>query len=35
MAASYVNYLTGNGFIALPIFNDPMDQKAIDTLQEL
>lgn len=35
MAASYVNYLTGNGFIALPIFNDPMDQKAIETLQEL
>ena len=35
MAASYVNYLTGNGFIALPVFNDPMDEKAIQTLQEL
>ena len=35
MAASYVNYLTGNGFIALPVFNDPMDEKAIKTLQEL
>ena len=23
LAASYVNYLTGNGFIALPVFNDP------------
>ena len=35
MAASYVNYLTGNGFIALPVFNDPMDEKAIKLLQEL
>ena len=35
MAASYVNYLTGNGFIALPIFNDPMDEKAIELLQKL
>ena len=35
MAASYVNYLTGNGFIALPVFNDPMDKKAIKLLQEL
>ena len=35
MAASYVNYLTGNGFIALPVFNDPMDEKAIELLQEL
>ena len=35
MAASYVNYLTGNGFIALPVFKDPMDKKAIETLQKL
>lgn len=35
MAASYANYLIGNGFIALPVFNDPMDQKAIDLLAEL
>ena len=35
LAASYVNYLTGNGFIALPIFNDPNDEKAIKQLQEL
>lgn len=35
LAASYVNYYTGNGFIALPIFNDPNDEKAIKLLQEL
>jgi len=35
MAASYVNYYTGNGFIALPVFNDPNDEKAIRKLQEL
>lgn len=35
MAASYANYLTGNGFIALPVFNDPNDEKAIALLQEL
>lgn len=35
LAASYANYYTGNGFIALPIFNDPNDQKAIDLLKEL
>ena len=35
LAASYVNFLTGNGFIALPVFNDPNDQKAIDLLKEL
>ncbi len=35
MAASYVNYLTGNGFIALPVFNDPNDEKAVKLLQEL
>jgi len=35
LAASYVNYYTGNGFIALPVFNDPNDEKAIKLLQEL
>lgn len=35
MAASYVNYYTGNGFIALPIFGDPHDELAIAKLQEL
>lgn len=35
LAASYVNYLTGNGFIALPVFNDPHDKLAIEKLQEL
>ena len=35
MAASYVNYYTGNGFIALPVFKDANDEKAIKLLQEL
>ncbi len=35
MAASYVNYYTGNGFIALPVFNDPNDEKAVKLLEEL
>ena len=35
MAASYVNYYTGNGFLALPVFNDPNDELAIKKLQEL
>ena len=35
LAASYANYYTGNGFVALPVFNDPNDQKAIDKLKEL
>ncbi len=35
MAGSYVNYYTGNGFIALPIFGDPNDEKAVKLLQEL
>lgn len=35
MAASYVNYYTGNGFIALPVFGDPHDELTIKTLQEL
>ena len=35
LAASYVNYYTGNGFVALPVFNDPNDEKAIALLKEL
>ena len=35
LAASYANYYTGNGFVALPVFNDPNDQKAIDLLTRL
>lgn len=35
LAASYVNYYTGNGFVAVPVFNDPNDEKAIKLLQEL
>ena len=35
LAASYVNYYAGNGFIALPVFKDANDEKAIKLLQEL
>ena len=35
LAASYVNYYTGNGFIAMPVFNDPNDKKAVDLLKKL
>jgi len=35
MAASYVNYYTGNGFIALPVFNDKNDDNAIEILKKL
>lgn len=35
MAGSYVNYYTGNGFIALPVFGDPNDQKAVRLLKKL
>jgi len=35
MAASYVNYYTGNGFVALPVFGDPMDENAIRVLSAL
>lgn len=35
LAASYVNYYTGNGFIAVPVFNDPKDEDAIKLLQKL
>ena len=35
LAASYVNYYTGNGFIAVPVFNDPKDQDAVNLLHKL
>ena len=35
LAASYVNYYTANGGIVFPIFNDPNDEKARETLQSL
>lgn len=35
LPASYVNYYNCNGAIILPVFDDPHDQAAIDTLQEL
>ena len=35
LAASYVNYYTGNGFIAVPVFNDPKDKDAVNLLQKL
>ena len=35
LAASYVNYYTGNGFVAVPVFNDPHDELAVKKLQEL
>lgn len=35
MAASYVNYYTGNGFIAVPAFGDPHDKLAVELLQKL
>lgn len=33
MAASYVNYYTANGGIVFPMFGDPNDEKARETLQ--
>lgn len=35
LAASYVNYYMANGGIVFPIFNDPNDEKARETLQSL
>ena len=35
LPASYLNYYNCNGAIILPMFNDPHDQEAIDTLQRL
>lgn len=34
LAASYVNYYTANGGIVYPLFNDPNDKKAKETLQK-
>lgn len=35
LPASYINYYNCNGAIILPVFNDPHDQAAIDTLKQL
>lgn len=35
LAASYANFYIANGGIVMPLFNDPNDQKAIDTLQSV
>ena len=35
LAASYVNYYVGNGFVAMPTFDDPADKKAIKLLKQL
>ena len=35
LAASYVNYYTANGGVIYPLFDDPMDEKAKETLQKL
>lgn len=33
LAASYANFYIANGGVVLPLFNDPNDEKAIDTLK--
>lgn len=35
LAASYANYYTANGGVIVPLFDDPMDEKAVHTLQTL
>lgn len=35
LPASYVNFLFVNGGIILPVFNDPMDAQAIQTIQAI
>ena len=35
LAASYANFYIANGGIVLPLFDDPNDSKAIDTLQSV
>ncbi|MDR2538388.1 MAG: agmatine deiminase [Bifidobacteriaceae bacterium] len=35
LAASYANFYIGNKIIALPVFNDPKDQDAIELLTKL
>jgi agmatine deiminase len=35
MAASYINFYLCNGGAIVPVFNDPHDKEALDTLQKL
>ncbi|PWF99844.1 agmatine deiminase [Levilactobacillus bambusae] len=35
LAASYVNYYTANGGVVYPLFGDPSDEKAQETLERL
>jgi len=35
LPASYANFYIGNGFVAVPTFNDPNDRVALNTLAEL
>jgi len=35
LPASYANFYIGNGFVAVPTFNDPNDRIALATLAEL
>ena len=35
LPASYANFYIGNGFVAVPTFNDPNDRVALDTIAEL
>jgi agmatine deiminase len=35
LPASYANFYIGNGFVAVPTFNDPNDRIALNTLAEL
>jgi agmatine deiminase len=35
LPASYANFYIANGTVLVPIFDDPMDQLALDTLQSL
>ncbi len=35
LPASYANFYIGNGFVAVPTFNDPNDRVALDTLAKL
>jgi agmatine deiminase len=35
LPASYANFYIGNGFVAVPTFNDPNDRVALDTIAGL
>ena len=35
MALSYINFYIANDAIVLPVFNDPMDKNAIDTISKV